>query len=561
MNGDERQNVCVILIDIDVSSLEELKELFRHLSNWQGAAHRYLIKIETSEKARALADILPQDEEVHVLSRSRLIDCPIPGASVFTMPPGSSEAEADNLLLALSDAVWLPKRTPWTDLQRRASKSGKVEVTIYGPVPWVPMGQIQQHVDNLLKLDPKVRRVWLHRFWGRVEALLIALLTFLPSLAKGFYAMGTALLAQPKEKPDFLPGALMRKRRRLFFEAVATLWFPFVRLFNVFGRRNLDPYLAPPGWRDLCPDQRLKSQCAMMTAFDTFERASGSGARCYRDLIWLAHLFAALAVLTAVAGALWLDQKVWSALEIILLLAIAVIVIRGRFGIYRRWMACRLGAEELRASILCISLFATPRLLTKSYAAASGNEASRYATSTADAKATRAVRDHGLSNLPPDFTSEDAETWVLNIAEDQLDYHRRNHRRLEELERAITFVNGALFVIVILVVAVHLTEVVHLHHLHLDGTLFFTAGGPAAVGALHSAAIQLNIAHRSRASEKCARELAKAIAGFKTSLEGAGSEALKWSAVRRLAVQTADIMSEEVETWHSTLERQPISLP
>jgi hypothetical protein len=310
-------------------------------------------------------------------------------------------------------------------------------------------------------------------------------------------------------------------------------------------------------WRERCPDLRLRDpsgRTALMTWFDKFEVASGNGARCYRDLIWVAHLLAAFAVFSAIAGSFQQDREIWSVLEIVFLFGIVVAVVHGRLGLHHRWMACRLGAEKLRASILCVSLFATPALLNRRYRPASGTGASRYAATTADALATRAVRDHGLSALPSGFTWRDAADWVLTVAEDQLKYHEVNHRKMEEIEDAIKVVTVVLFVLIVGVVLAHLV------HYPISGALLATAGGPALLGALHGAATQLGIGHRARASEGCAAELGRAIKAFKASQETTKADPDQWNTVRTLAVATANSMSQEVEGWHSTLVREPMFL-
>lgn len=554
MSGKVRESVCVILIAAGSFEPRRLQGFLDLVATRDAPPTRCLVRVDSLEEARSLSGALSlgSDVDIQVLSHVDLSACSLPGATIVRMPPGSEAAEANELALALSDAVLITDKSPEPDLQRRARDAGKIKVELRGPLPELP---VEEHVDDLMKLDPRKHPGGFYCLWGRGEALLVALLTFLPSIAQSLYAMGTVLL----EKPQATPGLPTSTRWRQFRQAFGTLFIPVLRLFEaILGWRDFRPYLAPEGWRTLCPDDRLRNldaQPAMMSWFDTFELAGGNGARCYRDLIWLAHLLAAAAVCSAVAGSLWADEKIWSWIEFALLAGIALIVWRGRSGLYYRWMACRLGAEELRASILCISLFATPGLLNKSYRTDAGKQASRYAAPTADAIAMRAVRDHGLSNLDQDFNWFRAKTWVLNIAEDQLGYHRRNHRRLEDLERAIKFFNFVLFALVILVVVWHLLG-------HEAGwSLFLTAGGPATVAALHSAATQLNIVHRSRASEGCASELGKAIDDFDQDMKDAETEAIKWKIIRRLAIRTADIMSKEVETWHAALARQPISLP
>lgn len=565
MSDRVKEDVCVILIASSAFSRDELRGFFEMLSVCPEPAVRCLVKINSLDEAESFAAVLSPGGlavEIQILSHVDLGACPLPGATVFSMPPASTSADADSLAVALSDVVLVGSLGRQPGLQQQAVEHGKKEVPI-GPRPGLSK---QEHVDDLMKIDPRSHRVRFDRFWGKGELFLVALLTFLPSIAQSLYVMGIALLASPERLSEAAAeaGTVMQIRRRLLRRAFATLGLPFRRLYDaVFGRRDLEPDLSPSGWRDICPDHRLRSRAdrtTMMAWFIKFDRAGSSGARRYRDLIWLAHVFAAAAVFSAVAGARWPEEALWPMLEIGLLLAIALIVVKGR-DLYRRWMACRLGAEDLRASILCVSLFATPGLLNKSYGAAPDKQASRFAASTAHAVAVRAVRDHGLSNLHRDFGWQQAAKWVVSIAEGQLGYHRSNHRKLEDLERAIKFFNTVLFVIILFVVAMHLLAIVGLVHFHLEWALFVTAGGPATVGALHSAAIQLNLVHRSRASEGCAQELAKAIGDFEDSLKAAGSEAVKWSAVRRLAVQTADIMTKEVETWHANLARQPIALP
>lgn len=545
-----RENVCVVLVAIEDLDPGELGDFLERLANDNLQTHRCLVKVGSLDEAECLAAVLPPNVDVQILTNIALPAWAFPNATVFNMPPGSQSAGAEGLALALSDVVLISGRDATTELHRRAKELGKVLIKPQDKLTPLPP---QEHIDDLMRLDPQVHRVWLYCVWGRLDALLAALLTFFPSIGRAFYAIATALFRKPKVDET--------TREKRLAAAGSMLLAPFLQLFDaILGWRDHSSYLGPRGWRDLCPDGRVGDrfvQPAMMAWFDRFERASGSGARCYRDLIWLAHLSAAAAVCSAVAGALWPGEELyWSILEILLLLGIVAIVWHGRNGLQRRWMACRLGAEELRASILCTSLFATPDLLLKTYRAHPGDQASRFAASTADAVAARAVRDHGLSNLPATFTAVRAATWVHTIAKDQLSYHQRNHTKLGRLEFAIELLNVTLFGGVIVVVVAHLLDY------HSPWTLFVTAGAPAVAAALHGAATQLNIVHRSKSSEGCADDLSEVVKHLAPFLvENRQPAPDDWAVVREQAVRTANIMSKEVQDWHATLARQPLSLP
>lgn len=574
MNHDARRNVCVILIAPGAFKRAELRGFFEMLSVHAEPAVRCLVRIGSLEEAEFLASILSADlkVEIHVLTHVDLEACELAGTTVFA-PPGLTSTEADSLAVALSDVVLVGSSGKQAQVQDLAARYRKAEVPV-GPRPTLtdqePVEQLlpratlakQEHVDEILSLDPRTHEWFVpwHQVWGRSEAFLIAMFGLVPRW------LNPAVIYEElsDENSTWRKDGPLRTLTLLLKSSPGTLGTAFLRPAKDFVKSpDQAPYFGPAepkdaaepkGWRGLCPDIRLRPDggwTTVMTWFDAFERASGYGARCYRDMIWFAHLFAAVAVFSALVGFLWETPPTF---EVVSLAAIAGIVLYASRGLQRRWMACRLGAEELRASIVCLTLFATPGVLLNEYRPGRGKHPSRYAAATADVLATRALRDHGLSKLDPDFTPRDAARWIRCIAHDQLVYHRRNQAKLERLENAVAVVGYLVFFAVFWVVAKAFPG-------HPPPwALLLTAGGPAIAAAFHGAITQLHVVDRAKSSEECAEDLEEIVTRLDKYIDDKGPEP-NWSTVRLEARETADVMSKEVEGWHVVLARHAMSLP
>jgi hypothetical protein len=458
------------------------------------------------------------------------------------MPPGASRAEVNELALALSDVVLAGDH----DLVDAASQLRK---PIVEPGAVLPPATTTEPAspDKLIALDPQSRRGmagWTLRGAGRWDWFMNHVLAYWGRLLYGL--IGRSPL------PSLTP----------FTKAIGKL---------VPGRWSNEAYFAPDSWKTHCPiDPATLVASNIVRTFDRLDRAALGGARLYRDLIWTAHFFAAAAVFAAVAGAIRFPPhlslrlpdladgpliELWPAVELFVLVAILLIVhLAYRWRLHQRWIACRIGAEQLRIARLCLPLLVTPRLLLTPDRPEPGHADGEAAAAMSLVK--RAIRDDGLCAARQGFGVREAAAWVRCIVDDQAAYHRNNFERLEGVEMGIKAVSTIFFASAIFVVLAHV-----LHQIEeAPWLLLVTAAGPAFAAATHAAGTRLEIVHRRELSRESAHALQDISARLAVEVDQA-DEVSAWIAVRQSARQAAQVMGSEAETWHATMLLETLALP
>jgi hypothetical protein len=323
------------------------------------------------------------------------------------------------------------------------------------------------------------------------------------------------------------------------------------------------PYFAPDNWPDWSPDQAaLDASARIVAAFEEMDRSAVHGSYFHRDITWLTHFGAAFAVFAAVAGFVFRNYAVlWGVLEIATLAAVASAVYRTRTsGLQDRWTACRFAAEQLRIARMSLPLFVLPPALATAPPNEQGHSQDQLEF-RALAEVKRAVRDQSLPQLHPDFSPKWAAAWLHLIVSDQLEYHRRNHRKLDHAEERLRGLTQFIFAIAVVAVLAHLIELSPYLHRHDDWLLLFTAAGPALAAALHGAGTRLGIVHRAALSKEMERELTTIKTSLESLLKEPSGTRTDWSEVRRLAYEAANAMGRENTSWHGLVRRYRDELP
>ena len=160
----------------------------------------------------------------------------------------------------------------------------------------------------------------------------------------------------------------------------------------------------------------------------------------------------------------------------------------------------------------------------------------------------RAVRDHGLPRGTDRLEPSKAARWVHCIVADQINYHHRNHAKLERVESWLTYCAQALFLIALIAVVRHLWS-------HEHGLLLFTAAGPAFAAALHGAGTRLGIVHRAALSGEIEKELRQIDSNLIKLIDGTHPAKDPAAEVRALASAAAEAMGSENTSWHGLVRR------
>jgi hypothetical protein len=527
----ELKDVYVILAFPEKLPDDQLKTLIGRVVAKPLGTYRCVLRVLHDEQAQRVARVLSPYERRDAFQILTNLDSPhwnTIAATVLRMSPGSDDTQTNELALAVCDAIAWDEADLDFETSAPQQRFGKFA---FSAARWLPTSNFAQPQSGFVDYDPhggKVRFGW---FWGRIDIILIDIASVWRHLA------GIC--------PDW------RRPWRLKAPDPWPLAGAFKGLLGGLGSSYEAPKRSDPEIADW---------------YGRFDRAALYGARTYRDLIWLAHASAFLAVFCAVWGSL-LAREGWPEIltfvELAALFVIAAAVWRGS-ALQGRWMAWRVGAEQLRAARLCLPLFITPPHLQPRPRPTRSRHKLGAAARNADYAAliaTRAIRDQGLAPLrkaPRKCNVAIAARWVRYVVNYQLKYHEKNHAKLESMETAV---RGFAFLIFGLTVVF---VVAHMFHFHVFGivehALLVTAAGPAAAAAAHGASTRLDIVHRAHLSDKTVEELRKiveSLAKYSPSykykdLQGVANEAA-WNDIRTIAQKAAGIMSAETENWHSML--------
>jgi hypothetical protein len=348
---------------------------------------------------------------------------------------------------------------------------------------------------------------------------------------------------------------------------------------------------APPAWSEHGVDQAGP----VRARFELLDRSALFGSRLQRDIIWIVHLCAGLAVLAAVIGEIYHGASVIAASRVVELLALitilGLIILARRMNLQERWTACRLGAEQLRIARMCLPLLALPPALTArdtpvadGAAPAPAKPPTRWAfwrwpttdlTPIALAEVKRVVRDQGLPSARTGLEPRRAAKWLQLIVGDQASYHDVNHRKLEQAEKGFLVLTAALFFLALVAVLIEFSmdwgwlvaAILKLPKRFVafwgsgEWLLLFTAAGPAFAAAFQGAETRLGIVHRAALSKDSAEELKRIDRALCALIDAPPSHEFELQRVRDLALDAADAMGSENVSWHALLRRERDTLP
>ncbi|MEA2890129.1 MAG: hypothetical protein QOI05_922 [Bradyrhizobium sp.] len=467
--------------------------------------------------AQALTDL---DIDVEVLLGNAVEVPNIRAKYILRVPAGTLAADQTEFALALSDVVLVTSASEHSPFVRWVMDLGRTMI-----VPGFPLPTIHPVVSVTDGLDPD-RPGWhaLGRYgFGRLEQTMMELLSF------GWLGRNQAGVA-----------ASLRQLRR-----------------SMVGSWRPTPYFAPGGWQSLAPDRAALESSKIIACFNELDRSALHGSYIHRDFIWIEYLGAAFAVWLAVAGHLAHGGSSWGVAELLTLLLVGGLVLGSRrIHLQDRWMACRFGAEQLRNALMSLPLLVLPQALATPDTLPSRDRQDRATKFgfMALAQVKRAVRNQGLPRLDPTFTPDRAATWLRLIIRDQITYHDRNHRKLEQVERGIRFITVIIFLIAIAAVVLHFC-------IHAEWLLLFTAAGPAFAAALHGTETRLGIVHRIPFSAEEKDQLTRIDGALAELIGNLPSEGEAWREVRRLAYRAATAMGLETTSLHGVMRRYKEELP
>ena len=524
----------VVLLVADGLQPEALAGMLAFLRQPEARANRYLLRVVDLNTAAQVAKCWQAGSDIPVLSNVPIAGEELEGC-VMRMPPGASVEDTDDLALAMTDAFLAEGQA--AELHLRAAQLGKRRVEREQVLEWIEPASSQ--LLSLGRLHLPGRRgvvAFLMRQFGRFERLITLGLAFWGLL---FHAIVQTLRGRQAHWPS---------PKETFKQTISALG----RGWSSYGS-----FLTEEMNR-FCPDQSATLPDARILAqFIALDGAARVGARFHREIVWVIYILSAFAVCAGLAS--WTLSQVWSYFELVALgLILAMVLLTHHFGLHKRWMALRVGAEQLRCALLCTPLFIAPRtLLTSDKDIGASDPDRRMLTFDAITIVKRATRDQGLKPLKAGFDAFCGARWVKCFVAQQEKYHRDNARMLEGLEHAVRAINSGIFTIVVLAVLGHLFHLFE-HSVHL---LFISAAGPAVAAALHGATSRLSIVERKELSEQSATRLHSLGDDLEKLLDDRPPEDQAWLAVRQSARSAELWMSAEADDWFKTMLLEELELP
>jgi hypothetical protein len=272
-------------------------------------------------------------------------------------------------------------------------------------------------------------------------------------------------------------------------------------------------------------------------------------ARSFRFAVIFNFLIAALAVIAALTSLL--TQSNWPVgIEIFLILVVLGNTIVGRkLRWHMRWMEAREVAERMRVAILFWILGAQPRAFFGEEPAWTG----WYARAI--------VREQGMrpGHLNRDGMS-DARAAMLDVLEDQHNYHRKNARKMRRRENWLEWVGLVFFGGTLLVAAIHiwghgpLVLLLHGDDKLREALVMLSAILPALATASYGIRIigdYEGIAKRSERTE----------ANLHRVLEALRRDPANLILFRARAQVVADAMLGDVSSWRLAAESRDLAIP
>jgi hypothetical protein len=309
----------------------------------------------------------------------------------------------------------------------------------------------------------------------------------------------------------------------------------------------------------------IETPAFLEARFESADMAAKSAAGWHRDATWWIYGSAALAVFSAVAGAihLWPGQHgiFWPVVELFSIALIVALFLKAKDRKWHeQWIGQRFIAEQVRYALMCLPALTAPNLF---YAPAwrstvAGLELESpelwFIQRTLHCQGLpRASADGPFVACRPDVMAQ-VKAYVTDVLKDQSKYHKRTAKKLHVAHRRLHHFSIGLFVVTALAVPAHFL-------LHAKWLLMFTAFFPALAAAIHGLSTKLEIARLAWQHEETADkldEIATAVRALDTTGESGWSV---WLRLRELARVAAAAMSEENDQWNELIGHQDTELP
>jgi len=309
----------------------------------------------------------------------------------------------------------------------------------------------------------------------------------------------------------------------------------------------------------------IEASAFLDARFEPADMVASSAAGWHRDATWWIYGAAALAVFSAVAGAihLWPGQRglLWPVVELLSIALIVALFLKAKDRKWHeQWIGQRFIAEQLRYARMCLPALTVPNLFYAPAWRATGAGLELESPELWFIQRTLHSQGTPRSSVGGPFVAsrpdiaKQVKAYITHVLEDQSGYHTRTAKKLHVAHERLHHFSIGLFVVTALAVPAHFL-------FHAQWLLMFTAFFPALAAAIHGLSTKLEIARLAWQHKETAEkldEIATAVRALDTTAESGWSV---WLRLRELARVAAAAMSEENNQWNELIGHQDTELP
>lgn len=349
-------------------------------------------------------------------------------------------------------------------------------------------------------------------------------------------------------------------------------WKNFVSLFHM---SHVEHYWGPTKPASDKEHPIAPPTKSLEPAFEKADILATAASSWHRLSQWLLYGFAAIAVLSAIAGHLEIltQESRWSYFEAFLIIAILSIYYleAKKWRIHPKWIGNRFVAEQLRLARMCLPLLILPNQF---YMPAWGvtQEGGKRKLNLENPELWHVQRILIQEGIPQENKNErvyiarehidDTAKYIGTILQDQIEYHEKNTSKNVGLHKSLENFSLWLFAITVFVILIH--PFIEIEWLSRN-VIFITAVFPAIGAAIHGLLTKLEVERTAQQSEKTTNMLKSLQENFANSSGNypwkEGQEWLDWLRLRQLAIEASRAMSEENIQWQALLRAQGTDLP
>ncbi len=336
----------------------------------------------------------------------------------------------------------------------------------------------------------------------------------------------------------------------------------------ILTKRDRSKYNPRYSWPVL-PDTAWGAVPEFDDPFEKADVAANLAAGKYRSRTWLLYLLGALAVILGSIGNALIDrsrtQFFFHLGEVAAVAGVLLVFVTGR-GLHQQWTDLRSFAEHLRYQRFVYPLAGTiaplhqPLWLMDSDGALQINHSTAWLLHRLNVAAGLPALGRPVLDIAAALQEDELKDELISVVKSQLTYHKAKMKSEGRLHRHLEVVSFSLF---FLTVAAVIIRLINPHHFVIPSAVLgvLVVSLPALASALFAIGAQLELSRIAKQSEEQAESLDQHLRAIAQIQQSANRDPwLTAIEVRRLLIQSADLMVSEFAAWRALVRSHQLSL-